>query len=667
MSVAGFLSSGRVVDFLRSPKKTNPSPKGRGRPLVGMRDVEDYSQDVAAGWHNCDIVCDENNQLFGDTHTAAERLIGRFKNMLRWPVGDDINTDVYVLWEVWVDRGTDDESDYTQEEREHILTGPALKNLCSVVRYIRKVSRVQVNGRQVTELAPNNLRLSFYNSLADYAARKKSYPQVDDEPCDEAIPYYICANDPKWRVGSQRDEFTLNDILGNKVDITTIGLSCGRLFRFPEWMDKLKLARFIQEYNDAAMKIIETRNDVYFSADARNRITRNQRKEQYDDLYKAWFPLWIECIRGRRNMSAWSNTFNLKLLRTNLVSSMSMYTWFGSTTSDEVETEDGREAEPTDTADNDYEIEVSGPNDGYLLPTGKKSLISWAIMEKLFLKAQKAKNQQKADLTNELGNANAQRKREIEAEIAEIDIFFESHKKPEKVETFPVDITHARHPNIYKLILDAQGAQGQEHVNLSSFLGTGVHTEASLTVLRLQNVHRVISTAITKQSALEDYEKEIPGIVRDVGHALITSKLGNVANIADSMIAVEFPVYLLDHPFGGMYLYSRIDAISKGIGRRQEIAVWEYKSKWANDIEIEHDAHIGDIRQAAFYCYCLSQMTTLDPVEHFYIRYVKILREVERPTIRVITHKYAYKLANGRFLFDFDKWVKDVENIEETE
>lgn len=667
MSLAGFLLTGKVEIFLvgRADKRPVHFRDIKGRPFVcyiqAKTDSDTQDSDVGSQQQRPKgTAADDQNALVGIIlsphapvidHQGARKIVESLNDMLEMPkkyktdplpagrgkprnVEQDMETDVYVLWEVWIDRVASIKDDaYTNEEIDVILNGHGQSSQCSVVRYIRKLESTVYEDH-------NHIR--FYNSMEDFEndVQDQNINFPDDEKFTTSA--YKFEKDEIW------DREDLNMTLGGGyLNITNIGLSSGRPFRFPRWMyDQQhidKLNTFVRTYNTAAMEIIKTRKPGA-------PITLKQRKRDFDNLNAAWFESWIECVKagGGRPLNEWINTFSLNLLRNPKFSSMSVFTIFGEDTFEEMDMMYEKDNERDVVLTEEKEIDVSGLVDGFLLPTDKKLLMSWDKLES-YKKMVGNLSVSLIDWCNQRPNIDA---------IEKSRTVYIAEKK------------RAQHKNIYELLLKSNGAQGQEHKTTSSFVGTGAHIKAALVALGYRNGqykpgNRKIQTAISDSKILNEYEKEMPRIVDDVGEFLMTAPLeprSGASPLYEYIRAVEFPVYLLDYSFdGGKRLYSRIDAVSTSFDLNDKsLSVWEFKTKWGTGNEMlqifnDGKAPIGDIRQAAFYCYCLEKMTGNSPT-YFYLRYVRTENVIDDPMMTAITIRYTYYDAKRKpkKLFDFE-------------
>jgi hypothetical protein len=379
-----------------------------------------------------------------------------------------------------------------------------------------------------------------------------------------------------------------------ELNASNVGIECGGPIQFPSWMDKVKLTSFIKKYNEAAMIVINT-----------PRTTLKARKENYDDMFEGWIDTWTECLKGRRSLEEWSEklSFSIELLIDHDMSVMSMFGWWG------------RQARIVFQAGAE-ESELLVTTDGLLEP--RKMVVSEKAIVSSF------KFPPKYDLTP--------------FKVAILDQLKISNKLTEK--------------NPYVLLSTASGGQNVEHVSLSSVLGSGSHITAALLGL---HDHPDMPTSIMNERKLEEYANELPKVVKEAGKALMLSPVVKDGNTPlKAFLAAEFPVYLIQENIEvkkkHKFFYSRIDGLTREFEDNEGLCVWEFKTKWGRDTAYEKDALLPDIRQAAFYCYCLEQMLPVDvKVEFFYIRYA----QVHENTINVFTYKYRYRLANDTLIFNF--------------
>jgi len=583
MSLPAFLVSGKVVDFLVRPVRSEITRTG-GRPVVRIR-----RQGLVEKIAIIDPVLTSQVQ--------ASNVVRKLSGMINTD-GLDAGRDMYVLWEVWMDRKDNlaYDADFSEAEMDTILNGYTQgdRGLCSVVRVIRKVK---------PEKSETQNPLVYYKSLADYNTNIPAFPVTSDsQPIrSKKLPRYELERD------------FLTRTVGQSIDLTTIGISCGGLFQFPTWIDDIKLATFIREYNVLA------RNEINFRPANGRRITFDIRKQRYKTMNDLWLPLWLDCIQGQRPLNGWTNTFSISLLFSHTFGSMSMFTTYGAKYT----------PEPNDD-DKLMELTVTSPMDGYLVPV--KLVLSWNGM---------------------LALLHAKWK-------------FAQPDKKFKIGTYAVENVDRGMPaqmlNMYALLLKANGGQGVEHVNLSSFLGSAAHTSAALTAFKNgQEFHRHLETSIANVKLLTDFSNATPTIAQASGKVLAETKNALTdPNMPDeTMRAVEFGVYLPARTFNGSYFYSRIDALANHYLDTEGFSLWEYKTKWGDDRSIMTLAALDDILQAAFYCYCIEKMTGVVE-EVFYIRYVKIECTAEKPKVSVYTHKYLWRAGNER-MWDFDSLLDGID------
>jgi hypothetical protein len=598
MSVANFLVTGKVENFLvatMDAEISNGRTGGRPAVLVFIENKVDKIGIIDARVTSNVMAERVLKELTGMLDTSYLDLgEGGGRNDGRGGRGGGRN--VYVMWEIWMDRenGEGPYDFFTDNEIETILNGytKKVRDLCSVVRVIRKV---KMDGGRIKDTGKKR-PVNFYLDYEKYKEKRASSSLAQKQ-----IPSFEL----------ERDFLPMN--AGTNVDITTMGISCGRFFQFPAWMEDVQLDAFIGEYNRLAGLEI-----AYAKTNGR-RVTKKERLERYAQMNAAWLPIWLDCVRGKRaDFKEWTNTFSVSLLRKNTFGSMSMFTWYGSKYT----------PEPGD-GDESMELIVTSPVDGYLVPVDL--VLSWTKMRELL-------------------------KKEF--------LFTKNDYAGFKIGTFKMESLQrgmsADAKNVYALLLKANGGQGIEHVNLASFLGSAAHTSAALKALAEgATFQHHLQTSITNERLLAEFSNATPLIAREVGALLAKTKVqSGDANEPDlAMHAVEWGVYLLERTFdGGKFFYSRVDALARDYIDGDGCSLWEYKSKWGDDPSIVDDAAVDDVLQAAFYCYCVEKMTgTVE--KYFYVRYVKIECTTDKPDISVYTHKYRWK-NRGRYIWDFDRLLE---------
>jgi hypothetical protein len=563
-----------------------------------------------------------------DYRQAQETMVADLLTMLEVPNYDE-NKQYYVLWEVWLCRpGITDTNEglWLNEEIMAVLQGPEKKNKKAVVRYILKLEK----RRQVPI---KNIKWKCIKGNLD----SYDYEDADLSP-------NIVQDNFKWNTNFINQNYTNGlffyeyDIrnmpvnmrtLGSAVSLDTIGISCGRPFRFPEWMERnpARLEFFTTTYNIAAMPIIRNRNSQY---------NKSTLIASFNALYERWNPVWISLINSKRELDHWFNTFDISLLSNHKYSSLSAFNLKGSKTREQGATDDFANE---NAVANPNDITVS-PNVYFLLPVPvnsmSRSITSWAAVSK------KLRGPRNVD--NSRWNPT-------------------THKSWLQSPSFN---EHAS--NSYQQLIRANGGQGIEHVGLSSVLGSGAHMDAALHAVRyIRKEHKpkAISEFSEKESedALRDYTVNLPTIVDKIGKRLVSYPV----QIDDmhsrcpqqNFVALEFPVYFLKDPIDGSFFYSRIDAITqdfmpedKATPTSKGYAVWEYKTRWGNQ-EPGDNAEEPHIRQTAFYCFCLSFMLT-QKIMFFYIRYVRASSpgDLHETTLNIYTYKYRYEPDPA----DSDKW-----------
>jgi hypothetical protein len=176
-------------------------------------------------------------------------------------------------------------------------------------------------------------------------------------------------------------------------------------------------------------------------------------------------------------------------------------------------------------------------------------------------------------------------------------------------------------PNPYRLLVLGGGVPQAELTTEASHLGSGVHNWAVL-----KNDDATIPTAINNAQLLLQYTQLQPKLTEEMGTE-IARILGN------KIVAKEYPVYRTKFE-----LYSRIDAITNNFTLGEGLAIWEYKTRWGKVNQCKVTAEIEHVKQAAFYCKALKEMTNF-PVKYCYILYV--IGEEKHFTI--VYHRYEIK------------------------
>ena len=176
-------------------------------------------------------------------------------------------------------------------------------------------------------------------------------------------------------------------------------------------------------------------------------------------------------------------------------------------------------------------------------------------------------------------------------------------------------------PNPYRLLVLGGGVPQAELTTEASHLGSGVHNWAVL-----KHLDPDIPTAINNADKLLQYTQLQPKLTEEMGTEIALI-------LGDKIVAKEYPVYRTKFE-----LYSRIDAITKDFTQGEGLAIWEYKTRWGKVNQCKVTAEIEHIKQAAFYCKALKEMTNI-PVKYCYILYV--IGEEKKFT--VVYHRYEIK------------------------
>lgn len=603
-SLARFFKSGKLSEILKqdegvqAPTQKDETRKN-GRPLLtyGPRSIiEIRTSDVP-----------QNIQA---EQVVFNYTIKAIKTMLSLPPNYMEDDPVYVLWEIWKDRANNlNISDvYSADEEMSITNGPNLREPVNVVRYF-----VQID--------PTPMEIPY---------RFKIRGSATNYVVEERLPYYKVKPDNKPFLDLE---------LGKRVDCTTIGTSCGKLFSFPTWMKPGNVANFIKIYNSEALTIIQG-----------DKQTKKIRKEQYNTLKKAWIPAWFKCVRDKKAgsdnpLGQWNNTFDLALLYDHNFTSMSIFTWFGSSKIGQLEAlteNDFNEDKPVVDAQID-ETNADFQNEHYLLPYSSSVRYRqvWS-KSKLFEILFTGSN----ELTTNV--------------IKPMDEFVPNQE---------VIIRDRNSVNIFTLLKQSNGVQAIELSTLASVLGSECHAGVSNFIFNNKTDKGVKGySAITDPKTLAIYATHLPPLVKEIADDFVTvldidktrqtSATESIHNLLAYIITVEFPVYLFfaksPEAMGDTVpFYSRIDAISYEYQEGDEYSVWEYKTRWGEGSI--NKPNIDAIRQAAFYCYCLQQMTKIT-CKYFYIRYVK----ETQGKLNIKTFKYQYDLGNGDYLFDFQQKIDEL-------
>lgn len=601
-SLARFFKSGKLSDILKqdvpAPTQKDETRKN-GRPLLtygprGNTLIEIRTSDVSQN-------IEQEQVVFKKTIEAIQTMLHLPPNYIK----DDA---VYVLWEIWKDRANDlTISDvYSEEEEMSITAGPNLREPVNVVRYF-----VQIDP------TPKKIEYKF-------------------KIRQSATNYVVDHSFPEYKVNPDNNKAFIDLGLGNRVDCTTIGTSCGKLFSFPTWMKPENVANFIKIYNSKALTIIQG-----------GKQTQKNRKEQYNALKKAWVPAWFKCVLDKKAgpddpLGRWNNTFDLALLYDHNFTSMSMFTWFGSSKIGQLETRtenDFNEDKPVEDAQID-DANADVQNEHYLLPysTSSRYRQVWS-KSKLFEILFKGSNELTTDVIKPMA---------------------------EFVPNQEVIIKDRNSVNIFTLLKQSNGVQAIELSNLASVLGSECHAGVSNFIFGNKTEKRVKGySAITDPKTLATYATHLPPLVKEIANDFVTvldvdktrqtSATESIHNLLAYIITVEFPVYLFfakspEAMRDTVPFYSRIDAISYEYQKGDEYSVWEYKTRWG-EASI-NKPNIDAIRQAAFYCYCIQKMTKIT-CKYFYIRYVK----ETQGKLNIKTFKYQYDLGNSRYLFDFQQKI----------
>lgn len=419
------------------------------------------------------------------------------------------------------------------------------------------------------------------------------------------------------QITSARQKNVLQHKIGLTVSIKNIGVTCGKPFSFHKWADdeKILLSQFISAYNNGDGDVNNLMLQYINSVRSPNIQTL---KTWFKAHYNFWESKWINIIKKKkRDVNQWTNTFDIALLSDHKFSSLSVFVLYGTTIHDQIDTED----DYRDRSTEDSDVTSVYPNTDLLLPVPfitnrTRGTISWNGVKDYF-------------------KINGpQQDRSIKG----------SHEKHWCTRTEEKKGVS----NIYRLLVHTNGGQGIEHVSLSSVLGSGAHTGAALDTL--QNKTGIVagfSTSSENIKLLDKYEKGLPGIVDILGTQLAETKIEG-KKPRRSIIAVEFPVYYFGKKIENMYIYSRIDAISKNFLDNEGYAIWEYKTRWGE--QIINDASGADemhVRQTAFYCFCANNMLPDDQkIQNFYIRYIKMLNDTSYENTQMEIHTFRYRYAH---------------------
>ena len=622
-SIAAFFKSGQLSDLLKQPDQAEEEKEKRqnGRPLLLRRRNTPNNVDIDS----------ENNM----NEESVTDVLGYLHDMLQVPKnmdgdivqGDAKRTrsgtashtrDFYVLWEVWKNRedGLSYDANYSENEKHIITHGPNKKETLSVVRYIRKITE----KRDATGAQKFDVPTTFYHK--------------EIEAVISNMPYFDIVKD------DLNTEFKLDD----RVDCTNIGISCGKIFCFPNWMEKRNVENFITTYNAAALIVLKNKE----------KKARALQIQEYKEMKSKWIKSWLQCISKKKEQATeemklqqWNNTFDLSLLYDHNFTSMSMFTWWKNTKISQLPTDiDYNESQEKESIlpQTDTENEAV-QNDHFLLPYN--------------LKATSGMVYTKTSMFSYIFREGNDKTAKLGVDSVEPEMVTESEIKMEKHVT-----------NIYALLKKCNGVQGIEFNNLASVLGSEVHTE--IAHYSVTNEHRsddiitsskdiIKTSAITDFKTLSEYAKALPEIVKKIAFQFLELKEKDETrqtlvkkedhNLIDYIKCVEFPVYLfandelLEKPF-----YSRIDSISFDYRDKEGLAVWEYKTRWGSKSIDKADPDA--IRQAAFYCYCLFKMTGIR-CKYFYIRYVKV--KDEKMLFKTFKFKYQNGYDDTRDLFDFEE------------
>lgn len=191
--------------------------------------------------------------------------------------------------------------------------------------------------------------------------------------------------------------------------------------------------------------------------------------------------------------------------------------------------------------------------------------------------------------------------------------------------------------NPFAVYRAAAGGQAIELQTLASYLGSSAHLAAMVRALERQPelpTGLVPAGGHQKWEPLWQYTAKLPTVALEVGRAL-------VADLLDTVAAVELPVYWCGLVEGHRFVSSRIDWVTQ---QQQGGAyhVWELKTRWGG---AAHDPPLSDIRQAVLYCYML-EMQTGGRVDKFSLRYAHVASE----RVTVVTHTFRF---DGKALVGF--------------
>jgi len=192
-----------------------------------------------------------------------------------------------------------------------------------------------------------------------------------------------------------------------------------------------------------------------------------------------------------------------------------------------------------------------------------------------------------------------------------------------------------RATNPYELYRVGASGQGVQLATLSSYLGSSAHLAASYRLLRRQPDLPTALLPIDGQwDALGRYVATLPSIALQISKALVHGM--------DNVAAVEFPVVWCGLGEDGMFVYSRIDALTWNSDR--SVDVWEWKTKWGVGRSYEKRALLRDVRQAVIYCFAFSIMTGVR-VRLFHVRYAGVAAD---GTVTLTTHSFRFDGARLR-------------------
>jgi len=472
------------------------------------------------------------------------------------------------------------------------------------------LSKKEKGARQMQNLdsARKNITCVAFMEI-QHSEKVKSFDSNRDPSFSEyEIDYSQITN------GAQKT--VLQRKIGLTVSIKNIGVTCGKPFSFHKWVDDEKnlLSQFISAYNNGDG---DPRNLMLQYIDSSRPPSISQLKTWFKTHYNFWESKWIDIIKKKkRDVNQWTNTFDIALLSDHKFSSLSVFVLYGTTIHDQIDTED----DYSDRSTEDSDVTSVYPNTDLLLPVPfirnrTRGTISWSGVSKYFNFDGPSRN-------------------------GSIKGSHEKHWCTRTEEKKGVS-------NIYRLLVHTNGGQGIEHVSLSSVLGSGAHTGAALDTL--QNKIGIVAGFSTRPEnirLLEKYEQGLPGIVDILGTQLAETEIEN-KKPKNSIIAVEFPVYYFPKKIEKMYIYSRIDAISKNFLNDEGYAIWEYKTRWGEqNISDASGADEMHVRQTAFYCFCANNMLPdIKKIRFFYIRYIKMLNDTSYENTQMEVHTFRYRYA----------------------